>query len=136
MNQLTDYLTTNPRKLFLIDGIGALLTASNWGFWLVYFQSYFGFPKHILYAFAMVAACYAIYSFACFFIKKENWSPYIRLIAIANLLFVIISFIVAFYFKSDLKPLAWGYIILEGILVAILFRIEMKVASNLAKNKK
>ena len=77
----------DPFTIFKLDAVGAFITAFMHGIVLVYLQSHFGIPKEILKFLALIAGIYAIYSAACSFFKPKNWRLFLRIIAIANLLF-------------------------------------------------
>ncbi|MFT4834676.1 MAG: hypothetical protein ACI8WP_001439 [Flavobacteriaceae bacterium] len=48
LNYLADQFTKNPRGLFLLDGLGEVLSAVMLGLVLVPFNEFFGFPVSTL----------------------------------------------------------------------------------------
>lgn len=63
-------------KLFLIDGIGALITALLLSQVLARYESVFGMPASLLYVLAGVAACFAVYSLTCYCGSKKAEPPF------------------------------------------------------------
>lgn len=118
-----------PRTLFLIDGLGALLSAFMLGVVLVTFKSYIGLSNETLYILAFIPVVFSIYDFIVYAINAKNWRPYLKIIAIANLLYCVFSIIVLFTHMDSLKVLGWVYFIAELIIVAILVVYELGVAS-------
>lgn len=114
------------KKLFLIDGIGAMFTALLLGQVLARFESVFGMPKHILYVLAGIAGCFALYSFLCSTLLKENWGPYLRGIAISNTLYCITTLGLVIYLNASLTGLGIAYFIGEIIVVMLLVSIEFR----------
>ncbi|MBP6333929.1 MAG: hypothetical protein KA444_00550 [Bacteroidia bacterium] len=118
----------NSKKLFLLDSLGALLSTFLLGVVLVSYQSHFGMPVSVLYFLSGIAAIFFAYSFLCYLIPNENWRPFLKLIAIANLLYAFLSFGLVLYFKSEITPLGWIYFLAEVIVIAQLVRFELKIA--------
>lgn len=123
-------MTIAPRKLFLIDGLGALLSVFLVGVVLSRFESVFGMPQTATYWLAALPCLFALYSFTCFLLIKENWRPYLRLIALANLLYCGLTMGLVIYFYQRLT--VWGllYFVGEVIVVIGLAYVELKTASR------
>ena len=98
---ILDKITSNPKKLFLIDSLGAVLTAFFLGVILVRFEDSFGMPITILYYLSSIACVYAIYSISCYILLGNNWRPYLKAIAIANLLYCCTTIVLVFYFYQN-----------------------------------
>ena len=60
-------MTNNPRRLFLLDGVGAVLTSFILGAILATFEDRIGIPKATIYSLSFVAGIFAVYSFCCYF---------------------------------------------------------------------
>ncbi|WP_338759292.1 hypothetical protein WAF17_11455 [Bernardetia sp. ABR2-2B] len=126
---------SNPKVIFLIDGIGALVTSLSLfgiGFLL---QEHFGMPKNILYVLSSIVAFYAIYSFSCYFFlfdknTTKKWQSYLKVIITANILYcVVMPFLLMFHYES-LTVLGISYFIFEIIVILTLVFFEIKVASK------
>ncbi|MEP5614050.1 MAG: hypothetical protein ABJP45_17490 [Cyclobacteriaceae bacterium] len=124
-------LMADPKSLFLLDGIGALVSAILLGVVLVLFESIIGMPVPALYFLACFPCLFLLYDLSCYFSIKRNWSTYIKVIAIANLLYCCLSIgLVVFHFQR-LTQLGLIYFLLEFTVVLVLVRIELKTATNL-----
>lgn len=123
-------LNLKPRQFFLLDGLGALLSAFLLGVVLVQFESLFGMPVQILYVLAAIAGVFAIYSFSCYFQIKENWPPFLKAIATANLLYCGTTAVLVVYHYHSLSNLGILYFVVELIIVVTLATIELKAANK------
>jgi Kef-type K+ transport system membrane component KefB len=119
-----------PKRLFLIDSIGALLTAFMLSVVLVYFERFIGMPKSILYILAAIAFIFFIYSMVLHFKFPKQWRKFLRAIAIANLLYCILSLGFVIYHFNKLS--AWGitYFLVEICIIVGLVVVEWRTASS------
>jgi peptidoglycan/LPS O-acetylase OafA/YrhL len=116
-----------PRKTFLIDGLGAVLSVFMLGFVLPRFQSTFGMPKQALYFLSLTASIFAIYSLACYLGNPKKPRNYLKAIAIANLLYCCVSIGFIIYFYSEITFLGLIYFLIEKIVVAFLAITELQI---------
>jgi len=128
-------LSSNPQKLFLIDSIGALTTATLLFVVLRNFNEYFGMPEKILTYLSVIAVCFFIYSTACFFVIKANWTPLIKGISIANLLYCILTISLLVFYHQQLTTLGIAYFLGEIAIICGLVYIELNVAIEINKSK-
>lgn len=124
-----------PRKLFLVDSLGALLTALMLGFVLTNLESVFGMPQKVLYPLSAIALAYSIYSFWCYQRAKENCRPFLKAIAIANLAYCCATVGLVIYLRGQLTSLGLIYFSLEAMIIFGLAIIELKTASQLVSGK-
>jgi len=124
-----DYL----KKLFLLDGLGAILSAFLLGVVLVKLESYFGIPVPTLYVLAALPCFFAIYDFYCYFKIEKKLEEFLKVIAITNLLYCCLSLVLAFYHYQEISYLGCIYIIGEIIIVVILAIIELKAVKKYSK---
>ena len=122
-----DRITDNPRRLFLVDGFGAFLTAFFLGVILVKFEAYFGMPQSVLYILSAIACVYGIYSICCSVFIRSNWRPFLKVIAIANLLYCCLTIGLVIYFYQRLTILGLTYFLLELIVMVVLIIVELRV---------
>lgn len=120
----------SPKKLFLIDALGALLSAFLLGVVLVQFESIVGMPRETLFLLAALPCLFAAYDFACYFGLKENKHLFLKIIAIANSVYCIISVGFTFHHYQQLTQLGLLYFVSEILIVMALVSIEFKVAAN------
>lgn len=123
-----------PRQLFLIDGAGALISAFLLGVVLVKLEWLFGIPRSALYMLASIPICFAIYDFVCYKNLYSNFSPYLKIIAILNILYCVLSIGYAIYHSISITLLGWAYVTSEVLIVLFLARLEMKVANIVESN--
>jgi len=121
-----DYL----KKLFLLDGFGAILSAILLGIVLVKLEEYFGIPKTTLYILAALPCFFAIYDFYCYFKIEKNLDKFLKGIAIVNLLYCCLSLGFAFHHYQEITYLGWAYIIVEIIIVVAIAIIELRAAKT------
>ncbi|MEQ8629558.1 hypothetical protein [Ekhidna sp.] len=114
------------RKIFLIDSIGALLSAVLLGLVFVHYQYLIGMPVHILQVLAGVAVLFMLYSFSCYYINPVNAKARLRTIAIANLLYCVTTLILMGVYFDELTLLGFTYFILEILVITFLARFEFK----------
>ena len=119
-------ITSNPKQLFLIDFLGAILSAFLLGVVLTYFESTFGMPRKVLYFLAALACLFAIYSFWNYVRFKENWRPYLRGIALVNLLYCCTTAALVIYFRQELTKWGLTYFLLEMVVIICLVVVEFK----------
>lgn len=123
-------MSENPQKLFLVDGVGALISAFLLGVVLVNFEEVFGMPKDALYFLAILPIFFAAYDFICYFLKLDNWQPFLKVIAILNICYCILSIIEMTIHYDSLTKLGIAYFVGEIIIVFGLGLYELKVAKS------
>jgi hypothetical protein len=130
-----DYFSRKPRTLFLVDGLGAALTTFSLYFVLRPYFNYFGMPTNILMYLSIIALVYGVYSMSCFFLIKNNWSPFLRIIGIGNLLYCILTMTLLYTFYPSLSRLGLTYFIAEILIIGLLIFTEFRVANRLGTEK-
>lgn len=133
IKRLLKSFTLNPKKLFLIDGLGAVLSAFLLGVVLVKFESIIGIPPSSLYFLAVFPLLFAMYDFYCYQKKHNNLKSFLKGIAVVNLLYCCFSIGAAFYHLKTITNLGWAYILFEILIIIILSNFELTVAKQLTK---
>ena len=118
-----------PPKLFLVDSLGALLSALLLGLVLTQFEKTFGMPQQVLYVLSVIPCVFAVYSFLCFLSKTIHWRFFMKIISTANLLYCCLTLGLMIYFYQQLTVLGLLYFVLELIIIINLAYIEWKTAS-------
>ncbi len=72
MRKMLDSLAINPKRLFLIDGFGASISAFILFSILRPFNEYLGMPKSILTILSIIALAFCVYSISCFIVVKKK----------------------------------------------------------------
>jgi hypothetical protein len=127
---MINQLTSNPRKVFLLDGFGAVLSAFSLGIILIQFESWFGMPKEKLVYLAAVAVVFSIYSFICYFRFPNNWRLFLAIIATSNFIYSLVTLRLIFLLYQELTLLGLTYFILELIILMVLIWIEFLTIRN------
>ena len=134
---ILDKITSNPKKLFLVDSLGAVLTAFFLGVILVRFEDGFGMPKTALYFLSSIACIYALYSICCYFLAAEIWKSYLlKGLIVANLVYCCLTIAAIFYFYQKLTILGRIYFLLELVIMGALIIGERMALSNIVYRKK
>ncbi len=118
------------RSFFLIDAIGAALSAFSLGVVLVAFQSYIGIPVQTLRVLAFIAFALALYSTVCFLVLKKNQAPFLRLIALLNISYCVLTAFLIFNSADNITVLGKGYFLLEILIIGFLAVAELKKAQS------
>lgn len=122
-------LVVNPRKLLLIDGLGALFTAIML-FIISMLQPYFGLPTQALNYLCGIAIVFSLYSLGSYAMVKNNYKPWLAVIAVANSLYCILTLVIIIIHFKTTTPLAVIYFLGETSIIALLVYIELKFATS------
>ena len=130
LNRFFEKLSRYPRRLFLVDCLGAILTASLLTFVVAPLQSVFGLPYLTVYKLATVAIFLALYSAINYKFFGKKWSRWLRVIAIVNALYCLVTMIVIVVNWQVITLLGIIYFAGEAAIVARLVLLEWKVANR------
>jgi hypothetical protein len=117
-----------PKTIFLIDGMGALVSAVLLGLVLTRLETFFGLPKNVLYVLAGIALLLAVYSLSNAFMQQINPSRRLKLIAVANLLYCLLTVVLLFIFYPQLTIFDVYYFMGELLIILSLASLELKAA--------
>lgn len=126
--KIFDRFLLNPKKLFLIDGLGALLTAFLTGVVLRMFVNTFGMPPKLLSILSILACILAAYSMSCCFFVSKNWRLFLKIIVVANLLYCFLTAVLVLHLYQQLTTLGVIYFITEVFIIIVLVYVEVSVA--------
>jgi len=132
IEKLAHQLAENPKMLFLIDSIGALLTAFLLFTLLQNFSPSTGMPKKALSLLLGTALCLFFYSAACFLLLKEKWSVFIRIISASNSLYCLLTLLLLIVHYKQITYLGLAYFIGETAVILGLVCIELKTAAKIS----
>lgn len=126
----------DKRNIFLLDGVGALISTLFLGIILPYNYELIGLPKSTLYFLSIFPLLFCFYSFGCF-TKIKTLKPYhYFVIAFLNLSYCTITVFTVARFLGGFTDLGYIYFLIELIIILILAAYEMKVGILLYKMKK
>jgi hypothetical protein len=123
-------LIANPKQLFLIDALGALITASILTIVAIQFPDFFGLPSQTLFVLAGIAFTYSFYSFSCYYFSPGNWRPFLVAIILANTFYIAVTMALVLNFFCSVTT--WGllYFFAEMLVIGCLLLIERKALLN------
>ena len=125
----------NPKKLFLIDALGATVSAILLGVVLVKLERVFGIPVNTLYFLAALPILFILYDLFCLTKNKNDLGPFLKLIAVVNIAYCCLSIGLAIYHLKTITIFGYLYISIEVIITFTLAVFEYKIANKLAENK-
>lgn len=135
INRLINHLAEKQKTLFLIDSLGAFLTAFFLFVIMRQFSGYFGMPETVLIYLSLTAILFCIYSTVCFLFLKRHRAPFIRLIGIANLLYCVFIAGLLIKYYTQLTIIGIIYFLIETIIICGLGYIELNVAAEIYKKR-
>ena len=133
LEQLITKAKLNPKKLFLIDGFGAIISAFLLGVVLVKFEEKIGVPVSVLYLLATIPVFFATYDFYCYRKKNHKSGILLKGIALLNLAYCCLSLGLVFYHLDTTTNLGFVYFIIEIAIVLFLVIIEFRVGNKIIK---
>jgi hypothetical protein len=120
----------NPNKAFLIDGIGAAISAILLLTLIVPFEPFFGFPSAVAGKLAALPLVFCMYSLTCHFTTTTTSPILLKIIATGNLLYCLLSITLVIYFFQKLTIFGIIYFIIEKTVVVPLALWEWRIASS------
>jgi hypothetical protein len=104
LRRCSTYFAKDPKQLFLVDALGAALSAVLLGVVLVNYEPIFGIPSDSLSLLAAVPYFIAVYDVVCYFALTINYTPYLKIIAVANAAYCVLSLTVAYHDRYTSIP--------------------------------
>lgn len=123
-------IQSNPKSLFVIDGLGALLSAFLLGIVLVELEPIFGIPRPTLYWLAFLPCLFAVYDFCCYHLFSDNIGVFLKGIAFLNIGYCCLSIGLAIYHHQTITYFGWAYLLIEVVVVMLLSMLEMSTAAK------
>ncbi len=121
---------TKPKNIFLLDSFGALLTSIILFFILRNFNDFFGLPKDIFEYLSIIAFAFFVYSLSYYFLVKQNWKPFLKIICTANILYCILTFGILIYNYESVSIFGIIYFLAEIVVITGLVILEMKIIKS------
>lgn len=123
------FFKNNPRYIFLMDGLGAILSAVLLALVLPLYVDLLGMPIETLFILSILPVGYAIYSLLCYLMDPFQWKFYLRVIAIANFLYCLVTMVYLVLNLEQTTIFGELYFVLEMIVVASLATFELKISN-------
>jgi hypothetical protein len=135
LNSVIQKLAQQPKLVFLIDGVGAGISAAVLLAVIQPFPVFWGIPSHVVTALVLPAILLALFSGGCYLFLKNNFGPLIRFVAVANLAYCLLVLVLALQYASVLTIMGKAYTVIELFIIGTLVYLELKVA-NVCTHKK
>lgn len=125
-------ISIKPKKLFLIDAIGALISSTFIAFGVFYLDDFIRMPKKILIILCLIPVLYFFYSFTYYLKanKNEKLKNPLKIIAISNLCYSVLTLSLLFYFFPKITVLEMTYFILEVMILIVLSIAELNASKE------
>lgn len=133
MKTIIAAFTGKPNFLFLTDSVGAATTAFILYLIRKNFIEYFHMPATVLSSLMKIAAVFCVYSILCFLFVKSNMVTFIKIIAVANLLYCVLTLAVLVIYWPVIRSIAAYYFIAEIVVICGLVYVELSVAKAIGK---
>lgn len=135
IHKAVNFFTNHPNRLFLLDGIGAILSAILLFILHFFFQVTTGLPQLIVYSLIAAAIFLAAYSLACSWLMKRYPARYLHGIAYLNGIYLLIVLMLLVQYYSRLHPFLFICFLLESLVLGCLICLEFTVAKRLGVQK-
>ncbi|AOC96130.1 hypothetical protein BB050_03040 [Flavobacterium anhuiense] len=119
-----------PKNIFLLDSFGALITSILLFFTLRNFNDFFGLSKDIFEYLSIIAFIFFIYSINYYFLVKQNWKSFLKIICTANILYCILTFGILIFNYESISIFGIIYFLAEIIVIIGLVVLEMKIIKS------
>lgn len=121
----------SPRQVFLLDGLGGVLTATLLGLVLPLFHERIGLGPWTLRGLGLIGLGYAAFSLSSFWRSPRRIAPYLRLIVLANLAYCAVIIAVLGARRADVTALGFVYFAVEVLVILTLVGLEVGVLRRL-----
>lgn len=119
----------SKQNIFLVDGIGAGMTALLLSQVLARFPAVFGLTPGVLYPLTAVAILFAIYSLTNHFVGI--WKPRnLRIIAYANLGYCLVTIYIIICVFDQITWLGLAYFAAELVIIIGLVWVELRMSKS------
>ena len=120
-------MTVNEKTIFLIDGIGAVVSVLLLGVVLPALRDLIGMPVDILYLMCVVPLVYLVYDACCFWLVNHRDPKWLRAIILANLAYCVVTAILVVGHFGDLTIWGVAYFLAELVVILSLVVYERRV---------
>lgn len=118
------------KKIFLVDAIGAMISALLIGLVIAPYEGFFGVPTPIAYLLCFIAILLSAFSLLSYLFTQNSWKKNLRIIAILNLGYCAFTASVLTLNSEGITFWGWSYFILEMLIIFALSRVEMGIAKS------
>lgn len=123
------------RQLFLVDCLGALLTAFLLACVLARYEGFFGMPRPVLLPLALTALCFSVYSLCCSLFAGRRPGPWLSVIAIANGAYCLVTIALLIVFRDRLTFFGFAYFMAEICVLIALVYVEVRKLQEIRRSR-
>ncbi len=126
------YVLENPKRLLLVDAVGAVLTNILLNSFVRNFSQLFGLSKSELSLLSVSAVIVLFCSLSIYFLVRSSWRPIFFILGLLNLSYISITLYVI-YSSASITPFGKIYLFAEIVLIAILVYFEFLISNRTQK---
>jgi hypothetical protein len=119
----------SPKKIFLIDGVGAVLSSIGL-LLLLFWQEHIGMPLTVLKKLIVITLFFSSYSLCCYQLVEKKWILFLSFIALCNFLYCLLTLKLIFEHRPTLTQFGITYFILEILIIFGVVIFEIKFLSQ------
>lgn len=127
---ILDKVSKQPNLIFLIDGLGAFISAFMLAFVLKWFANYVQIPPKMLCILTLPALVYMFFSLSCYIVKVKNRDFFLKIILTGNILYFCLSIFATFIFYSSINILGLIYLGSECLVLLFLICLEYELLTQ------
>lgn len=117
----------NRRTIFLLDGLGALVSAFFLGVVLPAFSHWIGLPVPLLHALGGIAVGLSCYSLGCYALADPAKPGYLRRLIGFNLAYCVVTLVMTVVYFQSFTKLGLLYFYGEIVIILALVKLELQV---------
>ena len=119
------------KNIFIIDAVGALLSALLLGLVLPALNSWVGMPLPTLYFLAGLPIFFGLYDVACVYFVHHQQAIWIRIILFLNSAYCVLTLGLMYIHYEQLHVLGLVYFIIEQIVLIVMIKIQWRLNKQL-----
>lgn len=116
-------------KILLLDSLGAFISAL-FLLCISYFAHFFGVTKSIVNGLIPIPLVFTAYSYLSYKYAGKKWQLYLRIIAIANLLYCSLTLFIVIKYFASLTQYGVAYFLSEIFVIVLLASVELKISTT------
>ncbi|MFV5703231.1 hypothetical protein ACM55F_15285 [Flavobacterium sp. XS2P12] len=135
LNKIIIQCSRNPKILFVVDTIGALLSCAFLFMIAKKFSLNFGISETVWVNLSLIALLMAFYSTFCSLGVKHRWMSFLISISVINIIYCALTIGVLIYHWSELTALGKTYLSAEIVVILLLVFFELNTAKTISLKK-
>jgi hypothetical protein len=132
---LINTIAESPRKIFMIDATGAIISALSLYVLILPLNSYFGVPLSIVWILGGVSLAFFLFSLFCVLTTGKQDTLKLRIVITANMLYGVLTALLVLLNKYSITGLGVAYFIAEYSVIIALVLLERECLKKLNSRK-